>query len=249
MKRLEISKIRKESMNTLKGIKKGYFLLGFIPTMLRVVLSVVEFLIRDVCNVPYLVNGKINLSRYSLIISLLFMVCRWLLVSPVATAWLRTMSIGDGKGKISDILFFYYSSFSTLFSCLFFNLKFVFLIISFLSVCVVPSLTLFFLNTNDSSVMDLVGIVLGVLGIVLFILLSCIDLWYLWEFLKGSKKPFKATKKAVKGNLSRLFFLNLTFLPFGFLWFLVVPRMYILPRILTCFKAVDKDNIRDEHRQ
>ena len=243
MKGLEISKIRRESMNTLKSIKKSYFLLGFIPTMLRIVLAVVEFLIRDLCNVPNFVNGKINLSAYSLVISLLFMFCRWLLVSPVATAWLRTMSVGDGKGKISDILFYYYSSFSTLFGCLFFNLKFVFLIISFLSVCVVPSLTLFFFNVN--SVTNLIGIILGVLGIILFILLSSVDLWYLWEFLKGNKRPFKATKKAVKGNLSRLFLLNLTFLPFGFLWLLIIPRMYILPRILTCFKAVDKDNTRD----
>jgi len=232
-------------MDTLKSIKSRYYFLGFIPIMLRVVLAVVEFLIRDLCDVPNLVNGKINLSSYSLIISLLFMICRWLLVSPVATAWLRTMSVGDGKGKISDILFYYYSSFATLFGCLFFNLKFVFLIISFLSVSVVPSVALFFLNENDSPLMKVLGIVLGVIGVVLFILLSVVDLWYLWEFLKGNKQPFKATKKAVKGNLSRLFFLNLTFLPFGFLWLLVVPRMYILPRILTCFKVVDKDNNRE----
>ncbi len=243
MKRLEISKIRRESMNTLKGIKKGYYLLGFIPIMLRIVLAVVEFLIRDLCGIPNFIKGKINLSTYSLVISLLFMICRWLLISPVATAWLRTMSVGDGKGKISDILFFYYSSFSTLFGCLFFNLKFVFLIISFLSICIVPSLTLFFFNVN--SVTNLMGVILGVLGIILFVLLSSVDLWFLWEFLKGSKKPFRTTKKAMKGNLSRLFLLNLTFLPFGFLWLLIIPRMYILPRILTCFKAVDKDNIQD----
>ncbi len=245
MKRLEISKIRKDSMNTLKGIKKRYFLLGFIPVTLRIFLTVVEFLVRDVCGVPNLVNGKINLSTYSLIISLLFTICRWLLVSPVATAWLRTMSVGDGKGKISDILFYYYSSFATLFSCLFFNLKFVFLIMSFLSISVMPSITLFFLKGNNTTLMNTLSVLLGVAGIALFIILSSVDLWYLWEFLKGNKTPFKATKKAVKRNLPRLFLLNLTFLPFGFLWLLIFPRLYILPRILTCFKAVDKDNIQE----
>ena len=245
MKRIEIANIRKESMSTLKGIEKRYFLLGFIPIMLRIILAVVEFLIRDVCGMPNLMNGKINLSTYSLVISLLFMICRWLLISPVATAWLRTMSVGDGKGKISDVLFYYYSSFAALFGCLFFNIKFAFLIMTFISVSVVPSITVFFFNESNSAIMNIVGIVLGIVGIFIFILLSTVDLWYLWEFLKGGKKPFKATKKAVKGKLSRLFLLNLTFLPFGFLWFLVLPRIYILPRILTCFRAVDKDNIQD----
>ncbi|MBR2151939.1 MAG: hypothetical protein IJ944_01465 [Clostridia bacterium] len=243
MMKIDISKIHKESRSTMKGIEKRYFLLGFIPIMFRIVLTVVEFLIRDLCDVPNLINGKINLSIYSLIISLLFMICRWLLISPVATAWIRTLSVGDGRGKISDILFYYYSSFATLFGCLFFNLKFAFLIIAFISVSIMPSIALLFLNVNV--VTNIFGVVLGIFGVVLFILLSSVDLWYLWEFLKGSKKPFKTTKKAVKGNLSRLFLLNLTFLPFGFLWFLVLPRVYILPRILTCFRVVDKDNIQN----
>lgn len=242
MKRLEISKIRTESMETLKNIKRGSFLLGFIPTVLRIIISCVEFLIRDLCRIPYLIDGKINLSGYSLVLSLLFMFCRWLLVSPVSTAWLRSMSVGDGKGRLSEILFYYYSSFSALFGCLFFNLKFVFLLISFVSVCVAPSLTMFVINSNSNPIINLIGIFLAFGGILLFILLSSVDLWYLWEFLKGNKKPFGRTKKAVKGKFSQLFLLNLTFLPFGFLWLLVIPRIYILPRLLTCFKAVDKGN-------
>lgn len=242
MKRATISQIKQESKKFLKLVKKRTFLLGFVPLVIGLILTVAEFLLRDLCNIPNIVNGKLNLSVYSLVISVVFLVCRWLLISPLTLGWLRAVTLEYDKNKISDVLLYYYTNISGLVRCLFFNVKINFFVISLAVAVFFPSAMMFRINDGNSIWMNVLIIGLFVLGALAFTFMSAVDIWYMWEFLKGSKNPVKATKKALKGKLSKLFMLNLSFIPMKLLWWLVLPRVYILPRILTCVKAIDQDN-------
>ena len=234
-----IREIKQDCSARCKKLKIRFYTFGMIPIIIRIVCTVFEYFIRDTFGIYNIINGTLNTSYKSLLISLCFLLCRTFLISPLTVGYSRSCLFLAYNQPPESVLLHYYTSAKHFFRCVWFVVTFNFYLYLSFTLSFLPfTLSMIFLRFSGT-LYTLTRYTLLVLGVLAFLYFFGFALIYLIKFCEGQEKPLRIAKRALTGKRSRLFVLNLSGIYLFILWCMILPRFYVVPRIICRVKALD----------